>query len=64
MNEPKKRARTAEASQPRKDGRKQLLVYLNPDLLKEVKIRAVQQDRSAYEVVEDALRAQFGKTNG
>ena len=40
----------------RKDGRKPLLVYLRPQLIKQLKKRAVDQDTTAYDLTEQALR--------
>ena len=40
----------------RKDGRKPLLVYLHPQLIKQLKKRALDQDTTAYELTEQALR--------
>jgi hypothetical protein len=45
-----------EASRTRADGRKQFLIYLPPDLIKEVKKAALDQDTHAYDVAEEALR--------
>lgn len=40
----------------RSDGRKSLLVYLNPDLIKDLKRAALDDDRTAYEIVEEAAK--------
>ena len=40
----------------RKDGRRQFLVYLDPDLIKALKKTAVDQDCNAYDIVEQATR--------
>jgi len=43
-------------SRNREDGRKQLLVYLPPDLIKDLKKAGVDDDRNVYEIVEEASR--------
>jgi hypothetical protein len=40
----------------RDDGRKSLLVYLNADLIKELKKAALDDEVNAYEIVEEATR--------
>lgn len=40
----------------RKDGRKPLLVYLQPRIIKQLKRLALDQDTTAYELTEQALR--------
>jgi len=35
---------------------KNLLVYLNPDLIKDLKRAALDDDRTAYEIVEEAAK--------
>lgn len=39
----------------REDGRKQFLTYMRTDLIKGVKMEALNQERNAYEIVEDAV---------
>ena len=39
----------------REDGRKQFLTYMRTDLIKEIKKAALDQERNAYELVEDAV---------
>lgn len=39
----------------RPDGRKALLVYLRPDVIKRLKIAALDEDRPAYELTEQAV---------
>lgn len=47
----------AEKSRARQiDGRKQLLVYLRPEMIKELKTAALIDDRHAYELVEEAIQ--------
>jgi len=54
----------------RADGRKSLLVYLRPDVIKELKKAALDEDRTAYEITEEAVSAWLtahkasGKGNG
>lgn len=40
----------------RSDGRKSLLVYMDAALIKELKKVAVDDDRNAYEIVEEATK--------
>jgi hypothetical protein len=50
----------------RDDGRKQLLVYLPPDLIKDLKKAALDEDRNVYDLVEEASRewlARRGETD-
>ncbi len=44
------------SSRKREDGRKALLVYLPPDLIKELKRAGLDDDRRVYEIVEEASR--------
>ena len=41
---------------PRKDGRKPFMIYLDPELIKDIKRAALEADRPAYEVVEEQMR--------
>ncbi len=41
---------------PRKDGRKPFMIYLDPDLIKDIKRAALEADRNAYELVEEQMR--------
>jgi hypothetical protein len=43
-------------SRTRTDGRKSLLVYLQPDVIKQLKKAALDQETTAYEITEEALR--------
>ncbi len=43
-------------SRKREDGRRQLLVYLPPDLIKELKRAALDAERNVYDIVEEASR--------
>lgn len=40
----------------RADGRRTLLVYMDADLIKEVKKAALDDERNVYEIVEEATR--------
>jgi hypothetical protein len=40
----------------RADGRKSLLVYLDEDVIKQLKRAALDEDRTAYEITEEAVR--------
>jgi hypothetical protein len=44
------------ADRARADGRKPFLSYLDADLIKELKKAALDDDRNAYEIVEEAVR--------
>ncbi|RUV77998.1 hypothetical protein EOA50_08075 [Mesorhizobium sp. M1A.F.Ca.IN.020.30.1.1] len=39
----------------RKDGRRSLLVYMRPDVIKALKKAAIDLDRTAYSIVEEAV---------
>lgn len=41
----------------RADGRRQFLVHVNPDVIKDVKKAAVDDETSASAITEDALKA-------
>ncbi len=45
------------SARKRADGRRQLLVYLPPAVIKEVKKAAVDEDTTASAIAEEALRA-------
>jgi hypothetical protein len=40
----------------RKDGRRQMLVYLDPELIKTLKKTALDQDVNLYDIVDQAAR--------
>jgi hypothetical protein len=44
------------ASRVRDDGRRQLLIYMDPELIKELKHAALEEDKPAYVVAEIAIR--------
>jgi hypothetical protein len=45
----------------RKDGRRQLLVYLEPELIKTLKKAAVDHDVNVYDIVDEATREWLGR---
>jgi hypothetical protein len=45
--------KTGDRSRP--DGRRALLVYLRPDVIKRLKVAALDEDRPAYELTEEAV---------
>ena len=51
----KREDRTGDRNRP--DGRRALLVYLRPDVIKRLKVAALEDDRPAYELAEEALSA-------
>jgi len=46
----------------RKDGRRPLLVYLDPALIKELKKEALDRDINVYELVEEMLKKQMARS--
>jgi hypothetical protein len=52
-----KAPRSQSPARTRADGRKSLLVYLHPDVIKELKKAALDEDRTAYEITEEAVSA-------
>ncbi|WGD53222.1 hypothetical protein QA641_04660 [Bradyrhizobium sp. CB1650] len=44
------------ASRVRDDGRRQLLIYMDPEVIKELKHAALEDDKPAYVVAELAIR--------
>jgi len=44
------------ASRARSDGRRSLLVYLDAEVIKQLKKAALDQERTAYEITEEAVR--------
>ena len=47
---------TQKAKSKRADGRKSLLVYFDPDVIKRLKKVALDEDKPAYEIAEMAVR--------
>ncbi|CAN2532676.1 hypothetical+protein [Methylocapsa aurea] len=52
-----KNTQTVRSLAPRKDGRRSLLLYLNSDVIKALKRQALEQERHAYEIAEEAIAA-------
>jgi hypothetical protein len=48
----------------RSDGRRTLLVYMDPGLIKDLKKAALDEDRTVYEIVEEATRDWLGGRGG
>lgn len=48
----------------RTDGRRQMLAYLRPEVIHQVKVLAAMEQRHAYEIIEDALEAHLAKKPG
>jgi phage FluMu gp28-like protein len=42
-------------SRNRKDGRRQVLLYIKPEVTKALKKAALDEERNAYEIAEDAI---------
>jgi hypothetical protein len=40
---------------PRDDGRRALTTYMFPDTIKNLKVAALEEDKNAYEIVEEAV---------
>lgn len=53
---------TKTETREREDGRKALLVYLDPELILDLKRQALEDGRHVYLVVEEMLRAGGKKT--
>lgn len=45
----------SKAAKPRDDGRRAILLYMSPKVIKDVKREALEADRTAYECVEEAV---------
>ena len=50
-----KRPKGKPGTKARSDGRKSLLVYLHQDVIKKLKIAALDEERPAYEITEEAV---------
>lgn len=48
----------------RGDGRRQMLVYLRPDIIHQIKVLAAMEQRHAYEIIEDVLDAHLADKPG
>ncbi|MHC2462433.1 hypothetical protein [Bradyrhizobium embrapense] len=59
MRNPKK---NAAPSRKRSDGRRQLLVYLDPKVIRDLKLAALNDEdgRPAYELAEEAIKQWLG----
>jgi hypothetical protein len=55
------KATSSAALRERSDGRRQLLIYLDAELIKELKKTALDEERAAYELAEEAIRAWLKK---
>jgi hypothetical protein len=58
------RSSRGKTSAARSDGRKTLLVYMNADLIKNLKKAALDDEKNVYEIVEEAARDWLSKTAG
>jgi hypothetical protein len=54
----------AKAARLRTDGRRTLLVYLDGDLIKNLKKAALDEEKNVYEIVEEATRAWLNRRGG
>jgi hypothetical protein len=52
-----KSTKTAKGDRSREDKRLQLLIYMHPELIRMLKISAMEDGRPAYELVEEAVEA-------
>ena len=52
----KKQASKNDVTRDRPDGRKAMLLYLDPELIRELKKEALDRDLHVYELVEDELK--------
>jgi hypothetical protein len=43
------------AARTRSDGRRQVLIYMAPEVVKDLKRAALDEDRPAYELAEEAI---------
>ena len=46
----------ASAVRARSDGRRQVLIYMDPEVIKDLKRAALDEDRPAYELAEEVIR--------
>ena len=56
LSEPTDTAAGGVGTPPRKDGRRALLVYLDPSLIRDLKKEALDRDINVYELVEELLK--------
>lgn len=52
-----KQSRRTAPSNVRSDGRKSFLVYLPTEVIKDLKVAALREDRHAYLLTEEAIRS-------
>jgi len=52
---------TSADSKRRTDGRRQFLTYLDPQLIRDLKRRALDEDRPVYLLVEEMLQARLSE---
>jgi hypothetical protein len=45
------------ATRDRADERRQFLTYMKPELIRNLKIAAMEEERAAYELIEEAVTA-------
>jgi hypothetical protein len=50
-----KSAKTASGDRAREDKRRQLLIYMRPEMIRMLKVKAMEDGRHAYELVEEAV---------
>lgn len=60
-NTPAPRTRSRESRDAREDGRRQFLVYLDPELIDRIKQAAIDDGRYTYEIVEEVLWSNLEK---
>lgn len=56
-----KKTKAVAASRDRKDGRRQILLYLKTDIIFDLKSEALRQDSTAFELAEKAIEAYLAK---
>jgi hypothetical protein len=56
------KSETATAKPNRSDGRRMTSIYLRPDIMPALKKAAIDEDRNAYEIVEELVLAYLKKT--
>ncbi len=61
---PPSRSPTLKKIPARSDGRRTLLVYMDPVLIKDLKKAALDDERNVYEIVEEAARDWLSRTAG
>jgi hypothetical protein len=56
MKSVRKPKEKASGARKRADGRRQLLIYLDPEIIMSLKRASLDQNRPAYELAEEAIR--------